>query len=233
MSVFIRDAGLSKPVQLLLMTNIMRCRMAMDRYASFSRFEQACLIFLRQMSPLIRAAKQGGFIPKGILPPSVPEIYCIHCKDESDLYDADGTRRSNTTFLRKTFLERSVSYAVEVPHTTVKNQNTEVLETPFRFLDLPPEVRNRIYEYACFRPTRPVCVRDHMLRPGDGNPSPREALRFCSADRACDVCRLHARLGTGGGGLSRVNQQIHMEISYAPYVLNTFSVHNLYYLWRS
>ncbi|KAH9826220.1 hypothetical protein Tdes44962_MAKER03603 [Teratosphaeria destructans] len=79
----------------------------------------------------------------------------------------------------------------------------------FRFLDLPPELRNRIYEFAF---TAPIIRRE------------------CSPDTVCLPCQLHRAARVANSGLARVSAQLHAETALVPYAVNTFSVHNLYYL---
>ncbi|KAK5116303.1 hypothetical protein LTR85_009275 [Meristemomyces frigidus] len=100
----------------------------------------------------------------------------------------------------------------------------------FRFLDLPAELRNRIYELAFARAKQPVCIPDRLLRPSADLPSTKDVVRTCHTDLTCLPCQLHALVGTASCGISRVSQQLHRETALTPYVVNTFSVHNLYYL---
>ncbi|KAF2772012.1 hypothetical protein EJ03DRAFT_211195 [Teratosphaeria nubilosa] len=99
----------------------------------------------------------------------------------------------------------------------------------FRFLVLPPELRNRIYEFAFTAPVQPICVRDGLLRPSK-DLGLDLILRECSYTTVCLPCQLHRALKVANSGLSGVSQQLHAETALIPYAINTFSVHNLYYL---
>ena len=100
-------------------------------------------------------------------------------------------------------------------------------------MDLPPETRNRIYEITMHRPKQPVCVRDRLLRPSDTLPDAKLVHQQCSSKITCSPCQIHDLLGTSSLGLSRACKQLHSETSLSPYTVNTFNVHNLYYLQAS
>lgn len=55
-------------------------------------------------------------------------------------------------------------------------------------------------------------------------------VRTCYSDHTCLPCQLHILIGTASCGLSGVSQQLHHETAFVPYMVNTFSVHSLYYL---
>lgn len=75
-----------------------------------------------------------------------------------------------------------------------------------------------------------MCVPDRLLRPSQDLFDTKSVRRKCSAHIMCLPCQLHDLLGTGNSGLSRANKQLHSETALVPYKVNTFSLHNLYYL---
>lgn len=72
---------------------------------------------------------------------------------------------------------------------------------PFRLLDLPAELRNRIYELVVASEAQPICVNDTLLRPVTSKRELQQdmetMLLHCTADLVCVPCQLHAAIGTG------------------------------------
>ena len=160
---------------------------------------------------------------KKAVPVIIPEIRCDDCPkrtEDKGRFDEDGFFHPNAVVQngRKDHTNSSIS--------------TEAVEEdliPFRFFDLPAEIRNQIYEYAVHR-EGVVCVPDLLLRPSSDFPDANNILRACSKDIICLPCQFHDLLGTGHLGLFRANKQLHDENVLTPYIENTFKVHNLYYL---
>ena len=171
----------------------------------------------------------------------IAELACEYCQPApfhtvaQELFDEHG-------YPIEPMLLPAENDAEALDNKTMMNLNAPVLQSdsditagqpdakPFRFLDLPPELRVRIYDFAFRRHKQPVCVPDRLLRSSeDFNPA-EGVLRECFADVVCLPCQLHNVLGTASSGLSQVCQQLHRETALAPYQVNTFSVHNMYYL---
>lgn len=162
------------------------------------------------------------------IPIAVPESRCQHCEPDAedafqDNFDEDGYP-----------IPRTIAHAGRTERTgtdtgTGVSVSTAKAEMPFRFLDLPAEVRNTIYELAISR-SAVVCVPDRLLRPSEDLHGRDELLRECTRDLICLPCQLHNILRTGDIGLSRANKQLHNETALIPYTVTTFSVHDLYYL---
>ena len=157
----------------------------------------------------------------------VSETECEHCErskgdDVEDNFDEDGYP-----------LPKHVAQAGHIQRlkeTTSITAPSESHAGCFRFLDLPPEIRNRIYEIVTCRAKQPVCVPDSLLRPSEDLPDTKNVRRECSEDVICLPCQLHGILGSGSIGLSRASKQLHAETALIPYTVNTFNLHNLYYL---
>ena len=163
------------------------------------------------------------------IPVVAPETECEHCKataknddDDDDLFNEYGYPLPKAVIQAgKIARERGPPLVLAAPPTN---------NGYFRFLDLPPEIRIQIYEMVMHRAKQPVCIPDRLLRPSEDIPDPANVLRECSAETICLPCQLHDLLGTSHPGLSRASKQLHSETALIPYKVNTFSLHNLYYL---
>ncbi|KAK4499481.1 hypothetical protein PRZ48_009996 [Zasmidium cellare] len=118
----------------------------------------------------------------------------------------------------------------DIPAKSTPEDKDEAEKKPFRFLDLPAELRNRIYEIALRRETQPVCVNDNLLRPSTDMPDLGNVLQCCTCNYICTPCQLHEALGTGSMALASACKQLHAETLPITYKMNQFSLHNLYYL---
>lgn len=158
------------------------------------------------------------------IPIVVPESHCEHCGTNSE----------------RAFQDNFDEYGYPIPQTVIQAGRAERTTTtvsvfaekedaPFRFLDLPAEVRNNIYELVVST-AAVVCVPDRLFRPSEDLSGSTEVLRRCTKDLICLPCQLHNILQTGDIGLSRANKQLHNEMALIPYTVTAFSVHNLYYL---
>ena len=170
-------------------------------------------------------AKSIGFAVK--VPTIIPESDCEHCNhgkgsQAEDNFDEHGYPLPKD-FVQAGHLCRSTETALDPTESSTSSDC-------FRFLDLPPEIRNRTYELAMCRPRQPVCVPDHLLRPSEDLADTKNVLRACGDDIICLPCQLHSILRTGNVGLSRACKQLHEETALVPYLVNTFNIHNLYYL---
>ena len=176
------------------------------------------------MGRQVKKYDRGVFgIPRTLpVPVAIPETCCDHCKREDiedDNFDENGYS-----------VPKAVLQAAKLARARGGPTFASVSEGHFRFLDLPPELRNRIYEFAMQRQNQPVCIRDRLLRPSEELPDTNSVRRQCTAELVCLPCQLHELLGTGHIGLSRANKQLHLETMLIPCTVNTFNVHNLYYL---
>ena len=113
------------------------------------------------------------------IPAAIPENKCEHCHQpeveiyknsfDENWYKVDGT----LVLAKKALLE------------TVESQSALVLcgdGEYFRFLDLPAEIRNAVYELVARRPKQPVCVPDRLLRPSEEMDLAKGCLRQCSVE---------------------------------------------------
>ena len=128
-------------------------------------------------------------------------------------------------------IQKARSQSVEATRSTLEAPqllSARQEDIRFRFMDLPPEIRNRVYELVSQREAQPVCITDDLLRPSDSLDLDK-IRRECTFSHTCHPCQVNLAIGTGHG-ISRASQQLHMEMALTPYGVNTFSAHNLYYL---
>lgn len=70
----------------------------------------------------------------------------------------------------------------------------------------------------------------HNLREYDQSDYSKVGDHVLNGLRPQVPCQLHELLGVMSCGLARVSKQLHSETAGVPYAVNTFSLHNLYYL---
>lgn len=155
---------------------------------------------------------------------AIPDSFCESCKasyreKEEDLFDIHGYP-----------FEKVLRVSAGPKWRQLPPEPESHRHGVFRFLDLPPELRNRIYDLLFTSAQQPVCIWDSLLGPSKDLPSVIFVNRVCTDNIICVPCRLHNLLGTSMCGLSRVSRQLHSETATVPYMVNTFSLHNLYYL---
>lgn len=143
---------------------------------------------------------------------AIPESGCGYCNsgEATDEYDDDDEKFDENGYpiLKDVLHAIRLSGVQGMPAPPF----SESILSDFRLLDLPAELRNRIYELVMYRPEQPVCIPDHLLRPLEDLPDCHQVMRQCASDTICLPCQLHNLFGTGHLGLLRASQQLHREI---------------------
>jgi hypothetical protein len=164
----------------------------------------------------------------------IPESECEYCRPPTT-HDDEPERFDENGYPIKKVVPPALQARLKLEggnlHSSTGGGEVAVQEehTVFRFLDLPPELRNRIYELVFYRPAQPVCVRDPLLRLSKDTDLDK-MLRHCYSNVICAPCQLFQAVGITPLGLSQTSQQMHSETALVPYAVNTFSLHNLQYL---
>lgn len=169
--------------------------------------------------------------------PAIPDTYCTHCAPASITYSDEAEEsfdQQGFPVHKRTLTSRPIASRPEECGSSIFGRVNTLQHLndvkPFRFLDLPAELRNHIYEFVCCAPQQPVCITDHLLRPSKDLDLTAGMLRECAHELVCLPCQLHDMIGAFPFELSRASRQLHDETAMIPYAVNTFSTHNLYYL---
>ena len=109
----------------------------------------------------------------------MPATFCGNCIDSNEHeqhenennFDRDGYQ------VQESVTQTGLTEGDAAKQSQATGSTTKV--TYFRFVDLPSEIRNQIYELAMHRAKQPVCVPDWVLRPSRGSLATRHISREC------------------------------------------------------